>query len=101
MSTYTPDIWTLRTRMLARDSISAVVFICALLTYPLPTIVLSLVALGMFRAYEVLLAGILLDALLVPTGGIGGAYTYTALFITAGLCVHVVTRMLRGPTHDV
>lgn len=101
MNTYSRDIWTVRKRMLARGILSGVVFICALLAYPVPTIVLSVIALGVFRAYEVLLAGVILDALLTPSGGIAGAYTYTALCIIAGLCVHVITRVFRGPTHDV
>ena len=101
MNTYTRDIWTVRSHMIGRGAISAIVFMCALLAYPIPTVLISLVALSVFRAYEVVLAGVILDALLTPSGGIAGAYTYTALFITAGLCVHVITRVLRGPTHDI
>jgi hypothetical protein len=69
---------------------------CALLVYPTLTVALALVALFTYRAHEVLIAGILLDALLAPGNGMLGDYTYTALCIGGSIGIHALRYLMRG-----
>jgi hypothetical protein len=92
--------WVSRKRIAARVLLALVSLISALLVYPWIAVPVAVIGLFRYRAYELLLTGVILDALLAPGNGLLGDYTYTATLIAVGGVIHVVHRVMYGSTRS-
>jgi len=86
--------------MVARVLLVLIAFTSALLVYPWIAIPVAVVGLFRYRAHELLLTGVILDALLAPGSGFLGDYTYTATLLAVSAVIHAVHRFMYGDTRS-
>lgn len=97
---YQQSTRTARKHTLVRIVLVCVVFVSAVLVYPLATLGIALVALMRHGAYETIFAGLVLDALLAPGTGVLGDFTYTVSLLGGALGAFLVRRVVRGGRAD-
>lgn len=82
--------------IMLRVFLSGGTFVSAFLAYPHAMLVLGTCALALSGAYEVVAAGIILDALLAPGNGMFGDYRYTVLMLFGAFGMYGIRTAIRG-----
>ena len=88
--------WQQRKRLILRVLSTASTFLCALLVYPWIVVPVGALAAVLYGAYEVVLAGLVLDALLAPGAGIFGEYRFTVIMFIVVFGAYVTRMLFRG-----
>ena len=85
---------------LIRGVLDVLVFVSALLVYPSATIVIGALCLVLYGGYEIVVAGLLLDALIAPGPHVLGEFHYTILFLLMSILTEWIRRRVNA-VHNV